>query len=305
MDSHNTLFNASFEESKNIQAEYGKYIKNSYKQMGLLDTLFTALLAIVFFGTITYGLGVGMLEGFLTAKQNEINILNYHNVKLAAKFAYPFIVISKCVVYLWVGVWSIIIIRRLMPNWTVVSFVTLGGLAGAVMPLLLFCSLGPILYGFALVGVGRLGIYFQVILLIFWGINQFNIELNRIYQSLYYNKKSSDKNIKKNVVINKLILIIIIFVFIIVNMCTFRVGFISNSFELFSLLYSWLFLLLGLFTIFIIKILVIRNGISSYYFWKYKENYKKNWNLTDEQWYGKRKAKKLAKKKLKLEKRGK
>lgn len=303
MPTHKTLFSASFEESKNIQAEYGKYIKNSYKQMGLLDTLFTALLAIAFLGTITYGLGVGMLEGFLTAKQNEINILDYHNVKLAAKFAYPFIVIPKICVFLWVLVWGVIILRRVLPKWTVVSFATLGSLAGAILPLLLFGTLGPVVYGFAQVGVGWVGVYFQVILLIFCSINQFTIELDNIYQSIYRTNNSSNKNKKNIFVINRIV--ILIFVLITANMCTFRVGIISKKFEIYSLLYSWLFLLLGLFVIFIIKILVIRNGISSYYFWKYREKYKEIWNLSDEQWYGKRKAKKLAKKKLKLEKRGK
>lgn len=91
----------------------------------------------------------------------------------------------------------------------------------------------------------------------------------------------------------------------VINMFTFRFGCISQYFELWSLVYSWLFLLLGLFTIYIVKVLVIRNGISIYYFRKYKELYKETWNLTDKQWYGKRRAKKLAKKKLKQERKGK
>jgi hypothetical protein len=290
-----TIFNASFEESKNIQGKYKKYIKNSYKQMGIWNIILTAFLAIMFFGIISYALGVGMLEGFLAAKPNEINRLDYHNVILAARIAFPFIVISKIFVFLWVFVWGIIIIRRILPKWTVVSFAILGGLAGAVMSLLLLSVLGPILFGFALIGVGWLGVIFQVILFITLGINQLKNELGLIYQRIYYPKKDSGRKSKKYFIDKKIL--IMIFVAMTVNMCTFRVGAISKNFELISLVYSWLFLLLGVFTIYLVKFLIIRNGISSYYFRKYKEQYRKNWNLTDEQWYGKRKAQKIAKKK--------
>lgn len=297
MDNKKTLYQASFDESRNIQGKYEKYVKNSYKQMGIVNVILTALLAIIFFGILFYALGVSMVGGFLNAKSDEINILNYNNVVLAARLAAPFIVVSKFGVFSWIFIWVVLIIRSLLPRWNVVAFSTLGGIAGAVMSLLLFVSLGPILFGFALVGVGWLGILLQIYLLIIFGIRQIGGKLNVIYQNLYSLPKEKSKS-SKNFFSNRK-LIIIILVIMMINMVTIKVGFISRNFELWSLVYSWLFLLLGLLTIYLVKLLIIKNSISSYYFRKYKDQYKKTWKLTDEQWYGKRKAKKIAKKKIK------
>lgn len=287
------LFGAPFEQSKKIQGGYKKYVKNAYKKMGIVNVIVTSLLAIVFFGIFFYALGVGMLEGMISAKTDEINILNYHNTILAASFAAPFTVVSKFVIFLWIFIWVTLIVRRLLPRWTVVSFCTIGWELGVVMSLLQFFTLGPILFGYALVGVGWIGILLQIFFLIIFGIRQIKNELVEIYRKLYNQSEEKNSETEKRYFNRNLIFLILSVM--VINMFTFRFGCISQYFELWSLVYSWLFLLLGLFTIYIVKVLVIRNGISIYYFRKYKELYKETWNLTDKQWYGKRRAKNLLK----------
>ena len=90
---------------------------------------------------------------------------------------------------------------------------------------------------------------------------------------------------------------LIAFALIIINILTLRIG-MWGEFNLLSL--PWVFagpIYFGLVTVFTCG--PFKMFVTSFYFAKYAQDYRALWQVSDEQWYGKRKVKKLAKKKLK------
>lgn len=90
---------------------------------------------------------------------------------------------------------------------------------------------------------------------------------------------------------------LVLLVIIVINILIFRIG-MWGSFSIWS--FVCLFagpIYFGILTLFICG--PMKLYISTFYFAKYSEQYRILWRVTDEKWYGKRKAKKLAKKQLK------
>ena len=81
-------------------------------------------------------------------------------------------------------------------------------------------------------------------------------------------------------------------ILILANIAIFRIGMIAK-FSFWS--FVWLFL--GIIYYLIVTgflYVTMEMFVSSYYFAKYSRLYKEIWKVTDEQWYGKRRAKHIA-----------
>lgn len=289
-----SIFSASFEESLRIQSAYKKYIVKAHQNTGMVNTIFTALLAIGFFGTLSYILGVGMPTALSNSSPEGIQILSDVNIRTASRFALWFSDIPKIFAVLWVVYWLLYIIRRFLPGWSLLPYVRFGFLGGTLLSLLLLCVLGPITLGLALTGIGWIGLIFQILIVVLIG----EVLIKATYRKICIDLFGEVSSTKRNINFFKLILAGILILSI--NSFSLRIGFIQKSeMDIWSLIYSWLFLVIGLFTIYSVKVLIVKNGVSTFYFLKYPDQYRKAWKLTDEQWYGKRKAKRLARKKLK------
>lgn len=178
------------------------------------------------------------------------------------------------------------------------------GIIGLLLLLLVgFFSFIPILLGTTLGAAGWLG--FSIICL--YGIaflaNAIYLRIEKIKQEMYGKDYALKSSCISNIWARLKKVWLLAFALIIINIFTLRIC-MWGEFNLWSL--PWLFAgpiyfgIVALFTCGPLKMF-----ITSFYFAKYAQHYRALWQVSDEQWYGKRRAKKLAKKKLKLEKRGK
>ena len=169
--------------------------------------------------------------------------------------------------------------------------------------LLVDFSLMPMLLGTTLGATGWLG--FSVICLygLVFFINTVQSSVKKIKQELYGELIENKTPLVAKIWQRLKQFWLVLSVLLVLNILIFRIG-MWGSFSVWR--FAWLFagpIYFGILTLFICG--PMKLYISTFYFAKYSEQYRILWRVTDEKWYGKRKAKKLAKKQLKQEKRGK
>ncbi|MGX7049286.1 hypothetical protein RU86_GL001808 [Lactococcus piscium] len=291
------LFGASFKESTKIthnlfdkkQVWYDSGARGSQK----LGARIFNLVPLLCFNVLIYGLGVFSPE---TADMGTSYIKDIWQG--AQYFQWLKMLIIMCII-----IWSLLILINIFPksNYMITRVFEISNLV--LMMMLSFLSFMPMLLGMTLGATGWLG--FSVICLygfVFF-LNTLQSSVKNIKQELY-GELTEEKTSLVAKIWQRLKQFWLAFsVLLVLNILIFRIG-MWGSFSI------WRFVCLfagpiyfGILTLFICG--PMKLYISTFYFAKYSEQYRVLWRVTDEKWYGKRKAKKLAKKQLKQEKRGK
>lgn len=83
----------------------------------------------------------------------------------------------------------------------------------------------------------------------------------------------------------------------IVNRWTFNFGEVAQTRpDIFSFLYGWAFLLVAALMIFVTG-MTLKDFVAAFYFFKYRKEYRRFFNVSNEQWYGKWRGKMMDRKK--------
>lgn len=285
------LFGASFEESTKIthnlfdkkQVWYDSGARGSQK----LGARIFNLVPLFCFNVLTYGLGVFLPE---TADMGTSYIKDIWQG--AQYFQWLKMLIILCII-----IWSLLILINIFPksSYMIIRVFEISNLV--LLMVMSFLAFMPMLLGITLGAIGWLG--FSVICLygfVFF-VNTVQSSVKKIKQELYGEVIEEKTPLVAKIWPRLKQFWLVLLVIIVINILIFRIG-MWGSFSIWS--FVCLFagpIYFGILTLFICG--PMKLYISTFYFAKYSEQYRILWRVTDEKWYGKRKAKKLAKKQLK------
>jgi len=274
-----SIFRATKEEANNIvKSKDIPLNETAYKGMNLARKILLILLGSFFIGLNAYIMGVEMFPALKGDNNPNFNFIGEVSDNL------------KGVVEVLIFTWLIYLIINLIPkkNYSVHSLYLSGFMPIGLASLLVIFF--EIVYAISLV---NLGVWATMLLVILGVIHVFRGMKNK-YIDLCEKLYGMDglKSERKGY-LNFLTFFSVTVIFI--NTFTFKIG-IKVDFNFFMIILSFL-LLIWFWTISLEVNYVFKLFLINYYFHKYELYYKEKFKITDEQWYGPRKAKRLAKKK--------
>ena len=297
----NSIFSASFEESKNIVdkdilTRDGAGIGDS-SSMRVRDRMILFILGSVFFGSLFYLLGIGMPEGMGESKPEDIFLISYGSARFISRVGSMF----RPFVYFSLMFFLLSLTINLLPKKNYAHQLLAGVFILTGMTLCLISSVLPLALGLTVDGVGWLGLAFQIIICAIW-IMGLVYDQKHSFKKKLWGEQTKTKN-WSSLISRFLRKCIGVFLLLIVfNRWFLHLG--EGGFgkpSLLGLLYGWSLLLVVVFLSFAF-ILVSPQFLNIFYFIKYGEQYREYFEISDEQWYGKRKAKQLEKRRKKEEK---
>ena len=287
------LFNASFEEStKIVRNLFDKkqvwYDTGARGSQNIGARIFN-IIPWIAFSVISYGLGVGLPK---TADDGTVKFGLSNIWYGASKFCFLEFVILGVIIF-----WGLLLVIHIVPkpNYLITRLFEIVNLFFIL--LLMSFSLMPMLLGTTLGATGWLGFCIICLYGIIFFINAMCSRVQKIKQEMYGKDYALKSSYISNIWARLKKYWLAVFVVILINMLTLRIG-MWGEFNLLSL--PWLLagpIYFGIVTLFTYG--TFKLFITSFYFARYAQHYRALWQVSDEQWYGKRKAKKLAKKKVK------
>ena len=305
MDSHKTLFNASFEESKKISPNLFSKNRPFYYDLGFSDSdkiakrLFT-IIPWIMLGTMMYGYGAYLP---CAIAKSSFETADYHFMTESIYIGIGYFSFVKFILIFVFVVVTAIVLANIFPkkNYMIQRMF---GIIGLLLLLLVgFFSIMPMLLGITLGATGWLGFSIICVYGIAFFVNAFHLRIEKIKQEMYGKDYALKSSYISNIWARLKKIWLLAFTLIITNILTLRIG-MWGEFNLLSL--PWVFagpIYFGLVTVFTCG--PFKMFVTSFYFAKYAQDYRALWQVSDEQWYGKRKAKRIVKKKIKLENKGK
>ena len=294
MNSKNKLFGASFEQSKKI-------IKNDIlteegTQIGVVSSMSfwkrASLLFLLFANIITYGVGVHMPDSFRESTKSVEVISESTGAQIGeVGFYLRPIILGAIILY------TVLVVFNIFPKRNYAHQLLYGTILMISFVFVVAVATLPLTVGLT---IGAFGIVAFIVQLIFSGylVKILIIDvLKKVKTSLYNEKeiKSKDWGILLINFVKKYGGILL--GLSILNRWTFNFGeFSKDNPGLMSFLFGWLFI--G-FT----SLLLLAEGqllkcfIKAFYFFKYRKEYREYFNITNEQWYGKFRARFMSKQK--------
>ena len=294
MNSKNKLFGASFEQSKKI-------IKNDIlteegTQIGVVSSMSfwkrASLLFLLFANIITYGVGVHMPDSFRESTKSVEVISESTGAQIGeVGFYLRPIILGAIILY------TVLVVFNIFPKRNYAHQLLYGTILMISFVFVVAVATLPLTVGLT---IGAFGIVAFIVQLIFSGylVKLLIIDvIKEVKTSLYNEKEIKDKD--WGTPINKFVKRYggILLGLSILNRWTFNFGeFSKDNPGLMSFLFGWLFI--G-FT----SLLLLAEGqllkcfIKAFYFFKYRKEYREYFNITNEQWYGKFRARLMSKQK--------
>ena len=294
MNSKNKLFGASFEQSKKI-------IKNDIlteegTQIGVVSSMSfwkrASLLFLLFANIITYGVGVHMPDSFRESTKSVEVISESTGAQIGeVGFYLRPIILGAIILY------TVLVVFNIFPKRNYAHQLLYGTILMISFVFVVAVATLPLTVGLT---IGAFGIVAFIVQLIFSGylVKRLIIDvIKEVKTSLYNEKEIKDKD--WGTPINKFVKRYggILLGLSILNRWTFNFGeFSKDNPGLMSFLFGWLFI--G-FT----SLLLLAEGqllkcfIKAFYFFKYRKEYREYFNITNEQWYGKFRARFMSKQK--------
>ena len=294
MNSKNKLFGASFEQSKKI-------IKNDIlteegTQIGVVSSMSfwkrASLLFLLFANIITYGVGVHMPDSFRESTKSVEVISESTGAQIGeVGFYLRPIILGAIILY------TVLVVFTIFPKRNYAHQLLYGTILMISFVFVVAVATLPLTVGLT---IGAFGIVAFIVQLIFSGylVKLLIIDvIKEVKTSLYNEKEIKDKD--WGTPINKFVKRYggILLGLSILNRWTFNFGeFSKDNPGLMSFLFGWLFI--G-FT----SLLLLAEGqllkcfIKAFYFFKYRKEYREYFNITNEQWYGKFRARFMSKQK--------
>ena len=294
MNSKNKLFGASFEQSKKI-------IKNDIlteegTQIGVVSSMSfwkrASLLFLLFANIITYGVGVHMPDSFRESTKSVEVISESTGAQIGeVGFYLRPIILGAIILY------TVLVVFNIFPKRNYAHQLLYGTILMISFVFVVAVATLPLTVGLT---IGAFGIVAFIVQLIFSGylVKLLIIDvIKEVKTSLYNEKEIKDKD--WGTPINKFVKRYggILLGLSILNRWTFNFGeFSKDNPGLMSFLSGWLFIPLISLLLFA-EGQILKNFVKSFYFFKYRKEYREYFNITNEQWYGKFRARFMSKQK--------
>ena len=291
MQVKNKLFGASFEQSKRIVPR--RFVTEDGAQMGVSVSMnfWKRALGLVglMFSALFYMLGVSWPDGIRHSVQNQQSVSSVL-VGDVGHLLRP-IVLTAIILF------SALIILNLIPKLNYAFQLLYATLVLIAFFCLCFIGSLPLSVGLTIDAFGWIAFGIQLLLCIFLFKKLFLNQVKRFKDELYNRKEVEVEDWEET--ISKLLKRYggILLGLAILNRWTFKIGenFSANT-DLGNFLFGFVFLGM-IYLFFFVGGLVFKNFIRGFYFFKYRNEYREYFNITNEQWYGKFRARFMSKQK--------
>ena len=291
MRDRNSVFGASFEQSKRIVPR--RFVTEDGAQMGVSVSMnfWKRALGLVglMFSALFYMLGVSWPDGIRHSVQNQQSVSSVL-VGDVGHLLRP-IVLTAIIRF------SALIILNLIPKLNYAFQLLYATLVLIAFFCLCFIGSLPLSVGLTIDAFGWIAFGIQLLLCIFLFKKLFLNQVKRFKDELYNRKEVEVEDWEET--ISKLLKRYggILLGLAILNRWTFKIGenFSANT-DLGNFLFGFVFLGM-IYLFFFVGGLVFKNFIRGFYFFKYRNEYREYFNITNEQWYGKFRARFMSKQK--------
>lgn len=277
----NKLFGASFEQSKRIVprrfatedgAQMGVSVSMSFwkRVLGLVGLMFSALF---------YMFGVSWPDGIRQSVQNQQSVSSV--VVGDVGYLLRYLVLATIILF------SALIILNLIPKLNYAFQLLYATLILIAFFCLCFIGSLPFSVGLTIDAFGWIAFGIQLMFCIFLFKKLFLNQVKRFKDELYNRKNVEAEDWEETT--SKLLKRYggILLGLAILNRWTFKIGenFSANT-DLGNFLFGFVFLGM-IYLFFLVGGLVFKNFIRGFYFFKYRNEYREYFNITNKQWYGK------------------
>lgn len=285
------LFSGTFEQSKKIVSK--SILTEEGAQIGVFSSMslwkrITGLMMLPLFA-ISYGVGVVLPEHFQQSTEGvqAISLAAIEIIARLGQFSRYFII---CFICMSVG----LIISNILPKPNYAYQLLYGNATLIILSITTIISAFPLTAGLTIAAFGWIGFLLQLLLCLYlWKVCVMD-KCQQLRTAIYQESTIAlDWG-------SKLVSFIksyggILLGLSILNRWTLNLGeLVKESPGLLSFLYGWIFLLFMFLMLFALG-QALKNTIIAYYFFRYQKEYRKHFNISDEQWYGKRRSKILSK----------
>lgn len=285
----NKLFGASFEQSKRIVPR--RFATEDGAQMGVSVSMnfWKRVLGLVglMFSALFYMLGVSWPDGIRQSVQNQQSVSSVV-VGDVGHLLRP-LVLTALILF------SALIILNLIPKLNYAFQLLYATLILIAFFCLCFIGSLPLSVGLTIDAFGWIAFSIQLFICMFLFKKLFLDQVSQLKNELYHKKEVEIKDCESTV--SKLLKRYggILLGLAILNRWTFKIGenFSANT-DLGNFLFGFVFLGM-IYLFFLVGGLVFKNFIRGFYFYKYRKEYREYFNITNEQWYGKFRARFMSK----------
>ena len=289
MQRKNKLFGASFEQSKRIVPR--RFATEDGAQMGVSVSMnfWKRVLGLVglMFSALFYLLGVSWPDGIRQSVQNQQSVSSV----VVGDVGY----VLQPLVWTVIILFSALIILNLIPKLNYAFQLLYATFVLIAFFCLCFIGSLPLSVGLTIDAFGWIAFGIQLMFCIFLFKKLFLNQVKRFKDELYNRKEVEAEDWEETA--SKLLKRYggILLGLAILNLWTFKIGenFSANT-DLGNFLFGFVFLGM-IYLFFLVGGLVFKNFIRGFYFFKYRKEYREYFNITNEQWYGKFRARFMSK----------
>lgn len=294
MQTKNKLFGASFEQSKRIVPR--SYAIEDGAQMGVSVSMsfWKRVFGLVglMFSFIAYGVGIYLTDGFRSST-DSVQIISKSTGALIGEVGLYFRPINLVLVILFTA----IIILNILPKINYAYQLIYGNCLLIMFGLVTIFSGLPLLIGLTIEAFGTLAFVVQLIGCGYLVKKLIVDVMKEVKTSLYNENDIKDKDWGTPIINFVKRYGGILLGLSILNRWTFNFGEFSKSNPgLMIFLSGWLFIPLISLLLFA-EGQILKNFVKSFYFFKYRKEYREYFNISNEQWYGKFRARFMSKQK--------
>ena len=294
MNKKNKLFGASFEKSKKIVKK--DILTEEGAQIGSLSSMSfwkrASLLVMLAFSVISYGVGVHLPDS-LRSSTESVQVISKEIGAQIGEIGFYLrpIILGAIILY------TVLVVFNIFPKRNYAHQLLYGNILLISFVVIAMVATLPLTIGLTIGAFGILAFIVQLIICIFLFKKLIVDTIIQIKNTLFTEVKTENKDWGTPLVnfIKRYAGILI--GLSILNRWTFNFGeFSKDNPGLMSFLFGFLFLV---FTsiLFLMGGLTIKMFVRAFYFFKYRKEYREYFNITNEQWYGKFRARFMSKQK--------
>lgn len=294
MQGKNKLFGASFEQSKRIVKK--EILTRDGAQIGISSSMsfwtrVSGLIALAF-SFIMYGVGIYLPDNMRESTEGVQVISESTGILIGEIGLY-----LRPLIFAVVILFSALIILDIFPKINYAYQLLYGNTFVVISAIAMLIASLPLTIGLTIGAFGVLAFVVQLLVSVYLFKIMIVDQMKQLKNSIYNENELESKDwgtplmnfIKKygGILLGLSVL----------NRWTFNFGeFSKENPGLMSFLFGWMFLLF-IALLFFAEGLALKNFIKAFYFFKYRKKYREYFNITNEQWYGKFRARFMSKQK--------
>jgi len=294
MQGKNKLFGASFEQSKriikkDILTEEGAQI-GSFSSMSFWKR--ASLLVFLVAGFITYGVGIHWPDSLRSAPES-VQVISESTGALIGEIGFYL----RTPILVTILIYTALVLINLLPKINYAHQLLYGTIFITSFVFVIAVATLPVSIGLTIGAFGWIVFFFQLVICVPL-FNKFVVsKITYLKDCLYGRKKAKvdEWSLRISRFIKKYGGILI--GLSILNRWTFKIGEnVNDNPELLFILSGCLFLVFAAILLYSLGILIVIS-VKTFYFFKYRKEYREYFNITNEQWYGKFRARFMSKQK--------